>query len=86
MFWAKDGEELQENVDHGEILPNHDGTFQMSVDLNLTSVKHEDWKQYDCVFQLYGVTEDFKHTLDRELIKTNWGKTVIIGLKEEWMC
>uniref|UniRef100_A0A4W6FL80 Ig-like domain-containing protein n=1 Tax=Lates calcarifer TaxID=8187 RepID=A0A4W6FL80_LATCA len=29
MFWRKDGEELHEDVDQGEILPNHDGTFQM---------------------------------------------------------
>uniref|UniRef100_A0A671U9C8 Ig-like domain-containing protein n=1 Tax=Sparus aurata TaxID=8175 RepID=A0A671U9C8_SPAAU len=29
LVWRKDGEELHEEVDHGEILPNHDGTFQM---------------------------------------------------------
>uniref|UniRef100_A0A3Q4B3B8 Uncharacterized protein n=1 Tax=Mola mola TaxID=94237 RepID=A0A3Q4B3B8_MOLML len=43
----KDGDDLHENVDHGEILPNPDGTFQMSVDLNLSSVKPEDWGKYD---------------------------------------
>uniref|UniRef100_A0A3Q3VYW8 Ig-like domain-containing protein n=1 Tax=Mola mola TaxID=94237 RepID=A0A3Q3VYW8_MOLML len=48
----KDGDDLHENVDHGEILPNPDGTFQMSVDLNLSSVKPEDWGKYDCLFQL----------------------------------
>uniref|UniRef100_A0A8C9XVY0 Ig-like domain-containing protein n=1 Tax=Sander lucioperca TaxID=283035 RepID=A0A8C9XVY0_SANLU len=37
MFWRKDGEELHEDVDLGEILPNHDGSFQMSVDLDLSS-------------------------------------------------
>uniref|UniRef100_A0A3Q3WSY5 Uncharacterized protein n=1 Tax=Mola mola TaxID=94237 RepID=A0A3Q3WSY5_MOLML len=47
----KDGDDLHENVDHGEILPNPDGTFQMSVDLNLSSVKPEDWGKYDCLFQ-----------------------------------
>uniref|UniRef100_A0A671THW0 Ig-like domain-containing protein n=1 Tax=Sparus aurata TaxID=8175 RepID=A0A671THW0_SPAAU len=52
LVWRKDGEELHEEVDHGEILPNHDGTFQMSVDLNLSSVTPEDWTRYDCVFQL----------------------------------
>uniref|UniRef100_A0A3Q1J3V5 Ig-like domain-containing protein n=1 Tax=Anabas testudineus TaxID=64144 RepID=A0A3Q1J3V5_ANATE len=50
MFWRKDGEEIHEDVDHGEILPNHDGTFQMRVDLNISSVKPEDWSRYDCVF------------------------------------
>uniref|UniRef100_A0A3Q1J3S9 Ig-like domain-containing protein n=1 Tax=Anabas testudineus TaxID=64144 RepID=A0A3Q1J3S9_ANATE len=52
MFWRKDGEEIHEDVDHGEILPNHDGTFQMRVDLNISSVKPEDWSRYDCVFHL----------------------------------
>ncbi|KAG7219351.1 hypothetical protein INR49_019111 [Caranx melampygus] len=32
LFWTKDGEELHEDVEQGEILPNHDGTFQMTVD------------------------------------------------------
>ncbi|XP_047460654.1 major histocompatibility complex class I-related gene protein-like [Mugil cephalus] len=27
MFWRKDGEEIHEGVEHGEILPNHDGSF-----------------------------------------------------------
>ncbi|XP_036946044.1 major histocompatibility complex class I-related gene protein-like [Acanthopagrus latus] len=58
LVWKKDGEELHEEVDHGEILPNHDGTFQMSVDLNLSSVTPEDWTRYDCVFQLAGVKEE----------------------------
>ncbi|XP_047239110.1 major histocompatibility complex class I-related gene protein-like isoform X2 [Girardinichthys multiradiatus] len=38
MFWRKDGEELHEGVEKGEILPNNDGTFQMSVGLNVSSV------------------------------------------------
>uniref|UniRef100_A0A4W6G6G2 Ig-like domain-containing protein n=1 Tax=Lates calcarifer TaxID=8187 RepID=A0A4W6G6G2_LATCA len=50
MFWRKDGEELHEDVDRGEILPNHDGTFQMRADLNISSVSPEDWRRYDCVF------------------------------------
>uniref|UniRef100_A0A4W6FMW9 Ig-like domain-containing protein n=1 Tax=Lates calcarifer TaxID=8187 RepID=A0A4W6FMW9_LATCA len=48
MFWRKDGEELDEDVDQGEILPNHDGTFQMSVDLK--SPAPGDWERYECVF------------------------------------
>uniref|UniRef100_A0A3B4Y8Y1 Class I histocompatibility antigen, F10 alpha chain-like n=1 Tax=Seriola lalandi dorsalis TaxID=1841481 RepID=A0A3B4Y8Y1_SERLL len=51
MFWRKDGEDLHEDVDQGEILPNHDETFQMSVDLDISSVTPEDWRRYDCVFQ-----------------------------------
>ncbi|XP_035990272.1 major histocompatibility complex class I-related gene protein-like [Fundulus heteroclitus] len=57
MFWRKDGEEFHENVDHGEILPNHDGTFQMRVYLDISSINPEDWRRYDCVFQLIGKVE-----------------------------
>nr|XP_020444759.1 LOW QUALITY PROTEIN: major histocompatibility complex class I-related gene protein-like [Monopterus albus] len=79
MFWRKDGEELHEDVDHGEILPNNDGTFQMSVDLDISSVKPEDWSRYDCVFQLSGVKENIVTKLDKAVIRTNWGKTGIRG-------
>ncbi|XP_041665049.1 major histocompatibility complex class I-related gene protein-like isoform X2 [Cheilinus undulatus] len=68
MFWRKDGEELYEGVDHGEILPNNDDTFQMSADLNISSVKLEDWEKYECVFQLSGVKEDIVTRLDKSMI------------------
>ncbi|XP_037650648.1 BOLA class I histocompatibility antigen, alpha chain BL3-7-like [Sebastes umbrosus] len=69
LFWRKDGEDLHEDVDLGEILPNHDGTFQMSADLKLSSVPPEDWRRYDCVFQLSGVTDDLVTRLDK--VRTN---------------
>ncbi|XP_078029125.1 class I histocompatibility antigen, F10 alpha chain-like isoform X1 [Epinephelus lanceolatus] len=69
MFWRKDGEELHENVDHGEILPNHDGSFQMSGDLDVSSVPPEDWEKYECVFQLSGVKEVIVTKLDKAV---NW--------------
>ncbi|XP_056255261.1 major histocompatibility complex class I-related gene protein-like [Seriola aureovittata] len=71
MFWRKDGEDLHEDVDQGEILPNHDETFQMRVDLDISSVTPEDWRRYDCVFQLSGVKEDVVTKLDKAVIKTN---------------
>ncbi|XP_030267467.1 major histocompatibility complex class I-related gene protein-like [Sparus aurata] len=77
LVWRKDGEELHEEVDHGEILPNHDGTFQMSVDLNLSSVTPEDWTRYDCVFQLSGVKDDIVTKLEKDQIRTNLGKSEI---------
>ncbi|XP_067335487.1 class I histocompatibility antigen, F10 alpha chain-like [Channa argus] len=70
MFWRKDGRKLHEDMDHGEILPNHDGTFQMRVDLKLSSVKPEDWRRYDCVFLLSGV-DDIITKLDKAVIRTN---------------
>nr|XP_040043815.1 DLA class I histocompatibility antigen, A9/A9 alpha chain-like isoform X2 [Gasterosteus aculeatus aculeatus] len=70
LFWRKDGEQLHEDVDLGEILPNHDGTFQMRVDLKLSSVPAEDWRRYDCVFQLSGVDEDIVTKLDKTRTNT----------------
>ncbi|KAM9339806.1 major histocompatibility complex class I-related gene protein-like [Symphorus nematophorus] len=72
LFWRKDGEEIHEEVDHGEILHNHDGSFQMSVDLNISSVTPEDWRRYECVFELSGVKDDIVTRLDRAVIRTNW--------------
>ncbi|CAK6980869.1 Hypothetical predicted protein [Scomber scombrus] len=72
IFWRKDGEELHENVELGEILPNRDGYFQMNVDLNISSVTPEDWRKYECVFQLSGVKDDIITKLDKTVIKTNF--------------
>ncbi|XP_078146349.1 major histocompatibility complex class I-related protein 1-like [Centroberyx gerrardi] len=71
LSWMKDGEEVQDHMDKGEILPNHDGTFQTSVQLDVSSVKPEDWGKYECVFQLSGVKEDIITKLDPAVIKTN---------------
>ncbi|KAJ3583456.1 hypothetical protein NHX12_017329 [Muraenolepis orangiensis] len=73
MFWRRDHQELHEHVDHGEVLPNHDGTFQVSIGLNLKSVPPEDWPRYECVVQLKGI-EDILVPLDPASIMTNWGE------------
>ncbi|XP_042292294.1 major histocompatibility complex class I-related gene protein-like [Thunnus maccoyii] len=75
MFWRKDGEELHEDMERGEILPNHDGSFQMSAVLDLSSVTPEDWRKYDCVFQLSGVKDDIITKLDKAVIRTNGGSS-----------
>nr|APD68792.1 MHC class I alpha antigen [Trachinotus ovatus] len=80
MLWRKDGEDLHEDMDQGEILPNHDGSFQMRVDLKLSSVKPEDWGRYDCVFQLSGVKEDIIMKLDKAVIRTNETSTPLIAI------
>uniref|UniRef100_A0A669BLX4 Ig-like domain-containing protein n=1 Tax=Oreochromis niloticus TaxID=8128 RepID=A0A669BLX4_ORENI len=74
MMWRKDGEETHEGV---EILTNNDGTFQMSVNLDLRSVKAEDWRRYDCVFQFSGINENVTTTLDKTAIRINEGKNII---------
>uniref|UniRef100_A0A8C5FH06 Ig-like domain-containing protein n=1 Tax=Gadus morhua TaxID=8049 RepID=A0A8C5FH06_GADMO len=77
VFWRRDGQELHEQVDPGEVLPNHDGTFQVSVDLDLTAVPQEDWGRYECVVQLRGI-EDISTPLDPALIRTNGGKSHLL--------
>uniref|UniRef100_A0A8C5BD91 Ig-like domain-containing protein n=1 Tax=Gadus morhua TaxID=8049 RepID=A0A8C5BD91_GADMO len=77
VFWRRDGQELHEQVDPGEVLPNHDGTFQVSVDLDLTAVPQEDWGRYECVVQLKGI-EDISTPLDPALIRTNGGKSHLL--------
>ncbi|XP_069372231.1 major histocompatibility complex class I-related gene protein-like isoform X2 [Paralichthys olivaceus] len=71
LFWRKDGEELHEDVYVGEVLPNHDGTFQMSADLQVSSIPPEDWRRYDCVFQISGVKEDIVKRLDKDSVESN---------------
>uniref|UniRef100_M4AJN3 Ig-like domain-containing protein n=1 Tax=Xiphophorus maculatus TaxID=8083 RepID=M4AJN3_XIPMA len=73
MFWRKDGEEIHDDVEKGEILPNNDGTFQMSIYLDLSSVPPEDWTRYECVFQFTGVREGLVTSLEKSKIKTNEG-------------
>ncbi|KAL3984318.1 olfactory receptor [Sarotherodon galilaeus] len=71
MFWRKDGVEIHEGVDPGEILPSNDGTFQMSVGLNVSSVTPEEWKRYECVFQFSNAEDSIITNLNKTV---NWQK------------
>uniref|UniRef100_A0A3Q2QHW4 Major histocompatibility complex class I-related gene protein-like n=1 Tax=Fundulus heteroclitus TaxID=8078 RepID=A0A3Q2QHW4_FUNHE len=75
IFWRKDGEEIHEGVEKGEILMNNDGTFQMSAELNISSIQPGGWRRYDCVFQLSGAEDDVIVTLDKSVIRTNWASS-----------
>ncbi|XP_077404668.1 major histocompatibility complex class I-related protein 1-like [Vanacampus margaritifer] len=72
LFWRRGGEELHENVEHGQILPNHDGTFQMSVTVNVSAVPLTEWPEYECVFQFSSIKEDLILKLDKDAIQSNW--------------
>ncbi|XP_061597603.1 major histocompatibility complex class I-related gene protein-like [Cololabis saira] len=76
MFWRRDGEQIHEGVKHGDILPNQDESFQMIVDLDVSSVPSEDWMRYDCVFQLSGVPNVIIMKLDKDVIKSNRRKAL----------
>ncbi|XP_043993746.1 major histocompatibility complex class I-related gene protein-like [Gambusia affinis] len=71
MFWRKDGEEIHEGVEHGDILPNDDGSFQMNVSMEVPEIPPEDWGRYECVFQLSGVQNYVVTKLDQDLIRSN---------------
>ncbi|KAM9817579.1 major histocompatibility complex class I-related gene protein-like [Neosynchiropus ocellatus] len=71
LFWTKDGEELHEDVEIGEVLPNLDGTFQMMAELKLSDPA-EAWERYSCVFQIGDVNRTTKvTTLEKDAILTN---------------
>ncbi|XP_061753282.1 class I histocompatibility antigen, F10 alpha chain-like isoform X2 [Nerophis ophidion] len=70
LFWRKDGERTFEDVEHEEIFPNHDGTFQLSVHLKV-EVMADVEGMYECVFQLSGVKEDLVTKLERRSILSN---------------
>ncbi|XP_053271283.1 major histocompatibility complex class I-related gene protein isoform X2 [Pleuronectes platessa] len=78
LFWRRDGEELHEDVYLGEVLPNHEGTFQMSVDLKVSSISPEDWRRYKCVFQVSGVKEDIVTKLDEDSVQSNREKPISV--------
>uniref|UniRef100_A0A3B4AUD2 Ig-like domain-containing protein n=1 Tax=Periophthalmus magnuspinnatus TaxID=409849 RepID=A0A3B4AUD2_9GOBI len=80
LFWTKDGHEVLEDVDPGEILPNGDGTFQTSVSLDLSSVPSKDWDRHHCVFQLFGDENKHVTRLDQSQIRTNGERGLVVGL------
>ncbi|XP_019744027.1 LOW QUALITY PROTEIN: HLA class I histocompatibility antigen, Cw-17 alpha chain-like, partial [Hippocampus comes] len=70
LFWRKDSEVIHEDVEMGETLPNHDGTFQTTARLKV-EVTAGVGSKYECVFQLAGVEEDIVTKLDRRIILSN---------------
>ncbi|XP_077404171.1 class I histocompatibility antigen, F10 alpha chain-like [Vanacampus margaritifer] len=70
LFWRKDGEELHEDVEIGELLPNHDGTFQTTAHLK-AELPADAEGRYECVFQLAGVKDEMVTKLDRRSILSN---------------
>ncbi|XP_051926004.1 major histocompatibility complex class I-related gene protein-like [Hippocampus zosterae] len=74
MFWRRDGKKVQELLrDSGEILPNHDGTFQKTVCLNVSAIPEDRWNQYQCVFDFEARNQDeMVAILDKAVIETNY--------------
>nr|XP_049606223.1 H-2 class I histocompatibility antigen, alpha chain isoform X3 [Syngnathus scovelli] len=70
LFWRKNGEEIHKDVEMGETLPNHDGTFQTSAHLKVEVTPAAE-REYECVFRLAGVSEDIVIKLDAGSILSN---------------
>ncbi|KAM9834276.1 major histocompatibility complex class I-related gene protein-like isoform 4-T4 [Syngnathus typhle] len=70
LFWRKDGQEIHEDVEMGETLPNHDGTFQTTADLKVELTPAAEGR-YECVFKLDGVREEMVTKLDAKSILSN---------------
>ncbi|XP_068505186.1 H-2 class I histocompatibility antigen, K-Q alpha chain isoform X2 [Syngnathus scovelli] len=83
LFWRKNGEEIHEDVEMGETLPNHDGTFQTSAHLKVEVTPAAE-REYECVFRLAGVSEDIVIKLDAGSILSNqeqdWKNKVAIAV------
>ncbi|XP_026145051.1 HLA class I histocompatibility antigen, A-3 alpha chain-like [Carassius auratus] len=56
ISWMKNGQDHDEDVDLGQLLPNEDGTFQRSSELRVTP---EEWKnnKFICVVEHQGKTK-----------------------------
>uniref|UniRef100_A0AAY4CRF7 Ig-like domain-containing protein n=1 Tax=Denticeps clupeoides TaxID=299321 RepID=A0AAY4CRF7_9TELE len=67
--WQKDGQDLHEDVDVDETLPNHDGTFQKRAELKVTP---DVWKknQFTCVVE-HKSGDPIHMILTEEKIRTN---------------
>ncbi|XP_061142945.1 major histocompatibility complex class I-related gene protein-like [Syngnathus typhle] len=70
LFWRKDGEQIHEDVEMGETLPNHDGTFQTTADLKVELTPAAEGL-YECVFKLDGVQEEMVTKLYARSILSN---------------
>ncbi len=68
ISWQKNGQDHDEDVDLGELLPNEDGTFQKTSSITVTP---EEWKknEYKCVVE---------HQ-DKTIIVINNGKIVLLS-------
>ncbi|XP_028821938.1 H-2 class I histocompatibility antigen, Q9 alpha chain-like isoform X2 [Denticeps clupeoides] len=69
MSWQKDGRDLHEDVDVGETLSNHDGTFQKRAELNVTPDERKK-NHFTCVVE-HKSGDPIHMILTEEKIRTN---------------
>ncbi|XP_028821942.1 class I histocompatibility antigen, F10 alpha chain-like [Denticeps clupeoides] len=77
ISWQKDGQDLHEDVDVGETLPNHDGTFQKRAELNMASDERKK-NQFTCVVE--HKSGDPIHMILTDKIRTNRAGNDVPGI------
>nr|AKP95837.1 MHC class I antigen [Ctenopharyngodon idella] len=77
ISWMKNGQDHDEDVDLGELIPNEDGTFQK---MSTLKVKPDEWKnnKYSCVVEHQGKT--ISSILTEKEIRTNNEASVPLGI------
>ncbi|XP_026107857.1 major histocompatibility complex class I-related gene protein-like [Carassius auratus] len=84
ITWLRNGEEHDEDVDHGELLPNEDETFQKTVSLRVTP---DEWEKHQYVCVVEHETGTILRNLTEDEIKSNYGPTkkyftILVGLTD----
>nr|UVJ66139.1 MHC class I antigen [Anguilla japonica]UVJ66140.1 MHC class I antigen [Anguilla japonica] len=80
VTWQKNGEDLDEDVELGEMVPNDDGTFQTTSHL---TVKPDEWKsqKYTCTVQHKSLKQNIVLSVKEENIKRNRdGSSPLMGI------
>ncbi|XP_026091255.1 major histocompatibility complex class I-related gene protein-like [Carassius auratus] len=72
ITWLRNGEDHDEDVDLGELLPNEDGTFQKTVSLRVTP---DEWEKHQYVCVVEHETGTILRNLTEDEIKSNYGPT-----------
>ncbi|XP_052446414.1 major histocompatibility complex class I-related gene protein-like, partial [Carassius gibelio] len=68
ITWLKNGQDHDEDVDLGELLPNEDGTFQKTSTLYIPP---EEWKKNQFVCEVEHMGTTFRRILTEDEIKSN---------------
>ncbi|XP_060740000.1 BOLA class I histocompatibility antigen, alpha chain BL3-7-like isoform X2 [Tachysurus vachellii] len=80
IFWRKDGEDVHEDVDLRETLPNQDGSFQTRSILKVPAEELQK-HNYTCVIQHSSLDKELVlNVSERQILKGGGSMAIIIGV------